>query len=620
LWLSFLIVAITVTVAVLYVRREELGPQGIGMAALRGVSVGALLVLLVNPVRLVRTSGGSPTVLLDASLSMGAAGGAWIAALDTARALAGDDGVILRFGSRVAPFDTLPPADGASRLTEALMAAKARGGPTLVVTDGELDDWAAIPPTLLAGTEFVVLPRDTVAGAALLAVDAQPKIGRDEALRVSLVVATWGSLERDSAVIELSVAGRRLLARPIALPPSPGTARREITLPPGRLAPGRHALSVRIVASGDRQRDDDERLRVVTVSDLPAIVVIVDPADWEGRFLIESLAEVAGTTVRGYVRVTAGTWLDAASAEPVSESEMRLVTRAGGLVVARGRLGRQGGQGRQSVMSSESVPSSGPVWRWLAGNGTDSRVLSGDWYVSPRVPPSPLAGRLGRIKWDDIAPLTGLVPLAPEGDWWVALTARRGRRGVERPVLIGRDSAGVRELVTAGQGLWRWAFRGGGSLEAYRALIAAGTDWLLASSQRAAAEVFTPRPVVPRGVPLEFRRLVESVPDSVTVTFEASDTTLVRRLRFDAGGSASVILPVGTYRWTASGAADASGLAVVEPYSDELHPRGVAPVAGPVPPAFGFEERRARGRWWLFVLAIVAFAAEWAWRQRRGLP
>jgi len=27
-----------------------------------------------------------------------------------------------------------------------------------------------------------------------------------------------------------------------------------------------------------------------------------------------------------------------------------------------------------------------------------------------------------------------------------------------------------------------------------------------------------------------------------------------------------------------------------------------------------------RDRWWLFAIAIAAFAAEWAWRRRQGLP
>jgi hypothetical protein len=28
----------------------------------------------------------------------------------------------------------------------------------------------------------------------------------------------------------------------------------------------------------------------------------------------------------------------------------------------------------------------------------------------------------------------------------------------------------------------------------------------------------------------------------------------------------------------------------------------------------------ARDLWWLYALAIAAFAAEWAWRRRQGLP
>jgi len=35
---------------------------------------------------------------------------------------------------------------------------------------------------------------------------------------------------------------------------------------------------------------------------------------------------------------------------------------------------------------------------------------------------------------------------------------------------------------------------------------------------------------------------------------------------------------------------------------------------------FILSERFVRQRWWLFVIAILAFAAEWGWRLRRGLP
>ncbi len=98
-----------------YLGRERLGVEGVGLAALRTVAFGALFLALFNPGRLSRISGRAPTVLVDASLSMGAAGSRWQAALDSARVLAGSGaggGTILRFGSRVSPFDTLAPIDG----------------------------------------------------------------------------------------------------------------------------------------------------------------------------------------------------------------------------------------------------------------------------------------------------------------------------------------------------------------------------------------------------------------------------------------------------------------------------------------------------------------------------
>jgi len=61
---------------------------------------------------------------------------------------------------------------------------------------------------------------------------------------------------------------------------------------------------------------------------------------------------------------------------------------------------------------------------------------------------------------------------------------------------------------------------------------------------------------------------------------------------------------------------------VVDTYSDEWRPAPVV-VAAHAGASAG-EGRLAgvalRDRWWLFVLAIAAFAGEWAWRRRQGLP
>src|SRR3989442_8649107 len=105
-------------------------------------------------------------------------GGPWGAALDTARAFArgGGGGVIWRFGRAVRSFDTLPPADGATRLDPALAAAAARGGPVIVVTDGAITDLPDVPPDLVRRARPAVLPPPPVLDAFLPSTEGQ--IGR----------------------------------------------------------------------------------------------------------------------------------------------------------------------------------------------------------------------------------------------------------------------------------------------------------------------------------------------------------------------------------------------------------------------------------------------------------
>lgn len=591
-----------------YVGRERLGAAGVGMAALRTAGLAALVLLLVNPVAVRRVSGGPPTVLLDASLSMGAAGGRWREALDTARALAGARGAIIRFGEGVEPFDTAPPAAAASRLRAALAAGLARGGPVVVVTDGELHDAASVPPAMLGEASFVLLPRDTVANVALLDVDVPERLAREDSLVLSVSVGAWGALPERSATLEVWTGARRLAARAIELPPPPGAGRRRVALPPGALAPGVHVLRIRVAAPGDVEPGDDERLRVVEVSAQPAVVVVVDPADWEGRFLVRELSEVARTTVRGYARVGAEQWLDMRTLEPAAPQAVRAAVAGAGLVVLRG--GRDVAPGRRT-----------PVWRWPAGTGgSATQFFPGDWYVNGDVGASPLAARLAAVPWDSLPPLTGLVPLVAGEDEWVALRARQGRRGAARPVVVGTEAAGRRELTTAGTGAWRWAFRGGASREAYRSLLAAGVEWLLERGASVAGPLDADR-VVSRGAPVTFRWRAGDPPDSLAVRLTTAPGERTVTLRFAADGMAEVPLPPGVYRWAAAALpAAAVGVTVVEAYSAEIPPAPVAALAGAGGAGTTLAVRDARAAWWLYAAVVLALLGEWAWRQRRGLP
>ncbi len=605
-----LVIVITLVAAivagVVYLRFERLGLAGLGMALLRTAGIAALALLLVNPARPTRGGTAPPTVLLDGSLSLGAAGGRWREARDSARALAGRDGAVFRFGARVTPADTAPPEDGSTRLADALRLAQGRPGPVIVITDGEIEDAGTLEPSLLAGTRVVLLPRAAVPDAALLEVAVPEQLARGDSLPIDLTIGTFGSLSATRGQLEIALDRRVVLRRDVDLPPAPGTARRRVVVGPQGLAPGARLVSIRLVTPGDAEPRDDERLRWVHVAAQPAVVVLAAPADWEMRFLARELSDIAPGSVRGYAEIQAGHWVEMHRLAPVPAAAVAAAVAGANVVVGAGallpRARRAQGQ-----------------WQWLSVDSTLTSI-GGDWYVSAGVQPSPLAGRLSAVAWDSLPPLLGLVPVSPAEGQWVALSARLARRGGERPLVLGGDSAGGRALTTTGEGLWRWALRGGAAREAYRSVLASGLDWLLGTGAVGGQAALSAGGAASRGTPVVFRFAGDSVPDSLRV--EVSDGQALHEvtLRFDPERTALVWLPPGAYRWRAQGRAPAAGEFVVETYSEEFAPRPVTLRAGGGPLHAGLDLTYARQRPWAFGLVLLALVAEWIWRHRRGLP
>jgi hypothetical protein len=221
---------------------------------------------------------------------------------------------------------------------------------------------------------------------------------------------------------------------------------------------------------------------------------LVNPSDWEGRFLASTLGEVAHTTVRGFARVRTDRWVDMRTLAPVSENDLRSAVRGAALVVTRGDVGPELGGWH------------GPVWRWPAGTDQANQSMPGDWYVQSETPASPIAGRFAAVEWDSVPPLDQLVPIVLAPGDWTGLLAKLGRRGANRPVLVGRDTAGVRTLTVAADGLFHWGLRGGASGEAYRAVIAAGADWLLGADAIRRSSSVSSSDVVARGMNFRARR------------------------------------------------------------------------------------------------------------------
>lgn len=602
LWVILAAVATAAGALAVYVGRERLGARGAALALLRTAAVAALVVLLVNATRERRVAGGPATVLLDASLSLDAAGGRWQAARDTAAALAGDAGTVVRFGrepTTLASGDA--PDAGRSLVVPALRLAAARPGPVYLVTDGELEDGGGVPEALLTGVTPVVLPRQVLPDAALRDVTLPRTVAVDDSIEIRLAVTTWGTLPDSVATLEVALGARVLRRETLTLPPSPGAAPRALTLAPGALPPGTHVLEMRLRAPGDREPRDDVRRRVVTVGALPRVVLVASPPDWESRFLARELADVAGSAVRAFAEIAPGRWVDMRTSRAVPAARVREATAGAALVVARGEARTAAGARAR--------------WLWLTGGP----ALAGDWYPATPLPASPIGGRLAGVEWDSLPPAAAVLPVAPPPDAWVGLTGRLARRGAERPLLVGRDSAGTRLLTTTADGLWRWALRGGASREAYRAVLAAGVDWLVAAPRAGGTARVSATEVVPRGVPVAFRWHGDTVPAGPVTIALTGDTSRTVALAFDARGQAEVSLAPGVYQWRATATPGAAGTVVVEEYSDEFVPR---PVAVPAGTDWEGMRRRvsARETWWVFVIALGALVAEWAWRIRRGLP
>lgn len=587
--------------AYVYLFRERLGLVGAGLAALRAASFLVLLALLANVALRARGRAAAVTVALDASLSMALVEGGWDRALDTAGALAGDAGRVVRFGSGTGPFDSAPPTAGRSRVADALRVAVARGGVAVVVTDGELEDAATLPATLRDRLHVVLLPRAERPGLAVTEAAVPDRVLTGDSVPVSVEIATWGDLPDTTAVLTIRRGDRTLLRRSLTVPPPPGRGRRTVTVPPGVLEPGRHVLELAVRADGDPEDRDDVRLRVVTVSDLPAAVLVARPLDWEARFLARELVDLVPGGVQAFGDLGGGRWVDLTTQRRANAGRVDAAIREAALVVARGAV--------------PGADRARRIWRWPGGAGG----LDGDWYVSGDLAASPLVPRLAGLAWDSLPPVSGVQP-QDLAAWQPALTARLGRRGAQRVILAVRDSAGRRELVTTATGLWRWAFRGGRDREAYRSLVAAGVEWLLADRRGGALTALTADDVVPRGIPVTLRWTgAGDPPDSVGVEMTGPDSAFVRTIRFGADRTASLALAPGIYRWRVHRPAPAEGVVAVERYSAEFVPRPrVAPASTPL----GARAARVglRELWWGFGIAMVLLLAEWAWRVRRGLP
>jgi hypothetical protein len=565
-------------------------------AALRALGWGSLALLLVNASCPAGPAGARPIVLLDGSLSMGAAagGGRW----GEARALARGLGETRTIGG--GPGDTVPTG-GESRLAPAVRAAAATGRPVILITDGEVDD----AETILADPfvpEIRVLPRPAAADLALTRVDGPRRLAAGDTLRLTLELAAWGAAAVPGRRVALQVRdGTRLWARGAAELDSGGRARVILQAPVPAVSAGPHALSIGIVEAADAEPRTDSRLWVIQVVPTPGVVLLASPPSWESRFLLSTLRDVAAVPVRGYLETEPGTWRRAGDLQPVSLAEVAEAARRADLLVTLGPVA-------EPVRTTRARAR----WTWIR----PAETLAGDWYVVSS-PTSPLGAALAGLPVDSFPPGVAIAELTTGPDDWVGLAAQLGRRGTSRPVLVGRDSAGVRRVVTGIDGLWRWAFRGGSSEQGYRGIVAATASWLLGGTDSVSGRARLRREVVSQGLPAVFDWVAGGNPGPLGVVLVRDGETRRDTLRFDGAGRAELRVPPGVWRFRVEGGGE--GLLGVEEYSEELLPRPRTLENRLAAVRAGGERRPVREGIWLFALAAAAFACEWTARRRRGL-
>jgi hypothetical protein len=551
----------------------------------RAVGVLALLLLLLDPGYATRAALVRPLLLVDRSLSMQAGG----RSPDEAIAGAVARGDTLSFG-------LLPGGEpaGPTLLEATVRGALGGGRPLVILTDGEIADAGALPAELRDRLTVELTPRPSAPDIALTELRAPDRLTAGDTLVVEIEVRRFGGGDGD---VTLALReGATELATATANPGPEGGTRMRIALVWPADRTGHRWLEVVRVGAADAEAANDLRWHSLSVAPTPGVVLIAATPDFDARTLYRTVREVVSAPVRGYVALEAGRWWRMDNLRPVTTAEVMAAARAADLLMVRGDTTVWRGMGGARLF-------------WPAGGS------GGDWYVVP-VGPSPVGTALDGVDAGALPPLTAVtaVPTAPDG--WVAVGAQLARRGAVVPIAAGVVSGRARQVTFGGQGMHRWALRGGAPEQAWRTLVAGATGWLLASPPQSGARAVPVQRVTPRGRAVAFRWTGVGAPAPLPVRFEAAGAVREDTLRFGEDGVATVVLPVGQYRTLVDGLE--AGPLGVEPFSAEFVPGPITLAARTATIAPPPTRRSLRDLLPLFALAVAGVGVEWLLRRRLG--
>ena len=568
-------------------------------ALLRAAAFALVVALLLDaPVGPARAP--APWVALDASASMARGGdaAAWQAALDSARA-AGADSLFVFGDSLRAGGPPATPTDRHSDVEPVVQRALATGRPVVVVTDGELAAAGELRQ-LPAGSRVIVIGHRGRRDAAAAGLEAPRAVvsGDTTALRLTVAAGAGGA---PGGTARFFLDGRVLGTAPFD---SLGAfARQDVVLrAPITGAPGPAELLAVITAPGDPEPRNDSLGVGIDLSRQPGAVFVSTSPDYDARYALAVLRGALALPTRAFYHLSPGNWRADGSYAPVTEAEVRAAFRDAPVAILHGDTAVFGAP-RQATRAPLAliVPA--------AGDGSE-------WYAAA-APVSPLSAALAGLPWDSLPPLL-VNGNGPElRGQWRALDARRGREALTRTIVAG-DEAPRRVVIVAASDLWRWAFRGGASADAFTALWGSIFDYL--ASQRADRRAAVPDAgVVRAGDPVAWRRGAAADSD-VAVVLErrgapAMDTV---HLRFGTGAALTHSAPLATGRYAARMKGGAAVLVINA--ADELVPRAPRAAAGRIggaPPRGAAPTARDAG--WLYLLLVLLLCGEWILRRRAGM-
>ena len=618
-----------------YLRREPTVPGRSVALALRTISLGLLLWLLLAP-ELRLAGGGSVTpdawVGLDTSRSMTLAG-----PLPDAEQLS-SGAHSLEFGSE-------------SRLAPLVRRAAESGVPRLELwTDLRVADGAealALAQAAGMGLEVHDVGRD-VMSTGVAAITAPPFASPGDAVEVLVditateaaagqrarVVLARDGLPIDSTEVVLPDAGQVLTVtlQPRVSEPAAGSAQSasDDSGPPAVVWSAQAVL----LEGEDEASWDNVRHAVTYLEAGPGgIEFITAQPDWEPRTLVPLMAEVSALPATAWLRLPEGEWLQMGTRERLSD--LGLVDRiaAARLVVVQGplpqlpqRIARAAlAARRRLVFVADSADGAAFGLRL-------QRLPNAEWYPD-LTSASALGSTLSDLDLATIPPLQDAWGAGTLGDEMLAGLRAAPPGGEAQPVLILHDE-GVerRSVLVLASDFWRWGTRTGDVGEAYRRLFSSSLGWLLQLTQRPGEGMLGPRTRVAQAssaVPWRGDSSVQGPVEVRWVDEQGVGPSRVDTLRFDEAGLAQApALQAGVWAWQAHvlAAGDSArtwrGRLPVDEADDELRwPRDTLLLKG-------VEARQARMASarpplrtspWPWLVVMVLLAAEWLVRRRIGL-